>query len=293
MSLRKRHRVRIGEPVRFVHEGRELRGVVARLDPHQAFVLGDADRQSYRVPLEKLSSVAVVQPTAPELSNAAVEGPLPSPHNLDPGERVAFVYRGRRLTGTIVRLNPRRAHVLCDSDAEYAVPYARIERLNKGDGGDSGTALAAIRKLAEDLLAEHGLKGWCFAFDHAPRRAGCCDYRRKRISLALQFARRACEEEIRDTLLHEVAHALVGRKHHHDAVWQAKAQEIGGSGERCHDLSFSPPRYIVACRNGCWRATADRRRRNVVCRECRGEVVYQTFTEERWREGQPSAGEQV
>jgi predicted SprT family Zn-dependent metalloprotease len=288
MSLKKRHRVHVGEPVRFVHEDRELRGVVARLDLHQAFVLGDDDRQSYRVPLERLSPAEVASPTAPDPPYAAVKGPLPSPHNLSPGERVAFACRGGRLTGNIVRLNPRRAHVLCDDDAEYVVPYGRIERLAADSLSDSGEELAGIKALAARLFAEHGLEDWSFAFDHATRRAGCCDYRRKRISFAVQFARQASEEEIHDTLLHEIAHALVGKKHNHDAVWKAKAQAIGSSGERCHDSRFCPPRYIVACRNGCWTATAERRRRNVVCRECSGEIVYQTYTEQRWQEGQGS-----
>lgn len=285
MAQEQSNRVRVGEAVRFVHQTREIRGVVARLAGATVFVLGD-DRQSYRVSLDRLNPLQALPDTTLSSSEEGAKAPVPSPHNLSPGERVAFACRGRRLTGNIVRLNPRRAHVLCDNDAEYAVPYGSIERLATGDCGDSGEALTAVRKLAESLLAEHGLTGWSFAFDHATRRAGCCDYRRKRISLALQFARRASEEEICDTLLHEIAHALVGRKHHHDAVWRAKALAIGGSGERCHDLSFSPPRYIVACRNGCWRATAERRRRNVICRSCSGEVVYQTYTEQRWQEGQ-------
>lgn len=33
-----------------------------------------------------------------------------------------------------------------------------------------------------------------------------------------------------DTVAHEVAHALVGPAHGHDAVWRRKAVELGGSG---------------------------------------------------------------
>ena len=39
-----------------------------------------------------------------------------------------------------------------------------------------------------------------------------------------------------ESLLHEIAHALVGRKHNHDAEWKAKAREIGCTGERTHWL---------------------------------------------------------
>ncbi len=270
----------VGAAVRFRIGDRELSGVVARVDRGAAFVLGD-DRQSYRLPFAQLQPLQEEPvPPVPE----AVAPPAPSPDNLHPGEQVAFTCRGRNLTGRIVRLNLRRAHVLCDNDEEYAVPYQRIVRQAADQASDSGERLAAVDKLACALLAEHGLRGWQFDFDHATRRAGSCHYGRRRITLALQFARQASEAEIRDTLLHEIAHALVGKKHNHDAVWRAKAQEIGCSGERCHGLQFSPPRYIVACRHGCWSATAERRRRNGVCRQCRGEIVYQTYTEQRWQE---------
>lgn len=277
----------IGQPVRFRHWEQRLNGIVARIKGGMAFVLGE-NRQSYRLPVDKLQPLAQ-QPPVPH-PESPVDSP-PSPASLHVGETVAFGCRSQKLRGRIVRLNPKRAHVLCENNEEYAVPYGRIERLAT-EGCESGEKLAAIDKLACALLQEHCLTGWSFSFDHASRRAGCCDYRKKSISLALQFARKADEAEILDTLLHEIAHALVGKKHNHDAVWRAKALEIGGSGERCHDLCFTPPRYIVACRNGCWRATAERRRRNVVCRECKGEIFYQTYTEERWREGEAADEDQ-
>lgn len=282
MSRAKKSSLEIGQPVRFYHRQRELGGIVARLSGEAVFVLGD-DRQSYRLPCDQLQPMARELPVPPAESPAL---PAPSAASLEVGEEVAFRCRERQLRGRIVRLNPKRAHVLCANDEEYAVPYRLIERLTN-HSGDSAGRLAEISGLAGELLAKHGLVEWIFDFDHASRRAGSCDYRRRRITLALQFARRASAAEIQDTLLHEIAHALVGRRHNHDAVWRAKALEIGCSAERCHKVRFTPPRYIVACRHGCWRATAERRRRNVVCSECRGEIVYQTYSEARWRQGQP------
>jgi len=283
MAEQKRYKVRVGESVHFLQGDRLLQGVVARLAGGIAFVLGD-DRCSYRVPLEQVNPPKAPSPLPPGSAEEIKRAQASSPYTLNPGQRVAFTCRGQSLSGAIVRLNPRRAHVLCDDDREYAVPYFLLEPLGSGADDHSEKRPAAIEALAYALLTEHGLIGWTFGFDHAVRRAGCCNFRRKRISMALQFARRADEAEIRDTLLHEIAHALVGKKHNHDEVWRAKALQIGCSGERCHDLCFTPPRYIVACRNGCWRATAERRRRNVVCRECRGEIVYQTYTDQRWQQ---------
>jgi predicted SprT family Zn-dependent metalloprotease len=294
MSHQKGPSTRVGSRVRFEYQGRELTGVVARLDRAKAFVLGD-DRQSYQVPRNHLLSLQDTSDTrVPEKAEQSKDLPQPvlSPSTLHPGDRVLFTCRGKKLAGRIARLNARRAHVVCDNDDEYAVPYPLLtlkEAACDPAGFRSEEKLTAVVRLAERLLAEHGLTRWSFDFDHASRRAGSCQYRRRRITVSLQFARQAPEEEILDTLLHEIAHALVGPKHNHNAVWQAKAREIGASGERCHDRRFTPPRYIVQCRNGCWTATAERRRRNVVCSKCRGEIVYQTYTAERWRELQPSS----
>jgi predicted SprT family Zn-dependent metalloprotease len=76
--------------------------------------------------------------------------------------------------------------------------------------------------LAAVLMDEHGLAGWSVTLDHARRRAGQCDYTNKRISLSRHYVRHAEDSHIRDTILHEIAHALVGPKHGHDAVWRQK-----------------------------------------------------------------------
>jgi len=44
--------------------------------------------------------------------------------------------------------------------------------------------------------------------------------------LSFSFEERS-DELVRDTLLHEIAHALVGTAHGHDEVWKAKCLEIG------------------------------------------------------------------
>lgn len=38
--------------------------------------------------------------------------------------------------------------------------------------------------------------------------------------------------KIQDTVLHEIAHAIVGNKHHHDRIWKDCAQRIGSTGSR-------------------------------------------------------------
>ncbi|WP_372845750.1 SprT-like domain-containing protein [Pontiella sp.] len=192
------------------------------------------------------------------------------------GDLVAFPLRRRTAEGVVVRLNPKRAVVRISGD-DFTVPYALLTPLS--DNAERRVErIESVLRLALELMAQHGLKGWQFRFDHSTRRAGCCSYRDKRITLAFDLARTGSDEAIRDTILHEIAHALVGRKHHHDAVWKAQARAIGGSGERTHRLQFAPPRWSVTCENRCWTQTAQQRNSQYVCRKCGGKLVYTPYS---------------
>lgn len=90
-------------------------------------------------------------------------------------------------------------------------------------------------RMARGLLDDHGLRDWTLVFDRAKRRAGICRPHQRQIGLSGPLTRLHDEAEVRDTVLHEVAHALVGPRHGHDAVWRATALRIGCSGRRCSD----------------------------------------------------------
>jgi len=180
---------------------------------------------------------------------------------------VSFELKGQIVQGVLSRLNPKRAHVLCDDDEEYQVPYGLLTVISTTQNGNrNATELNGITELARKLMVRHQLSHWSFQFDHGTQRAGCCHYKTQVISVSIAYAKHCSEAEIKDTILHEIAHALVGKAHNHDAVWKAKAVEIGCSGLRCHDVQFTPPRYIVKCKNNCWVATAEQKER--------GEAVF-------------------
>ncbi len=82
------------------------------------------------------------------------------------------------------------------------------------------------------LLAEHELAQWRLVFDNARTRFGVCRPRRREIGLSRRLTQVSSAEEVRNTVLHEIAHAVVGSHHGHDAVWRAKAIEIGCDGKR-------------------------------------------------------------
>lgn len=93
--------------------------------------------------------------------------------------------------------------------------------------------LEAAERLGRALLDHHGLGDWSLVFDRAKRRAGICRYGLQQIGLSAPLTALHSEAEVRDTILHEIAHALAGSRHGHDAVWRATALRIGCSGQRC------------------------------------------------------------
>lgn len=94
--------------------------------------------------------------------------------------------------------------------------------------------LNRVRVWAEALIAMHLDDSWSFDFDHAKRRAGLCDYRRKRITVSRYLTARFDDDEIHQTLLHEVAHALAGHTAAHGPAWKKVARELGYVGGTTH-----------------------------------------------------------
>ncbi|MBA2694828.1 MAG: SprT-like domain-containing protein [Actinobacteria bacterium] len=85
-------------------------------------------------------------------------------------------------------------------------------------------------------MRRHGLTDWELAFDNARTRFGVCRPARRQIGLSRRLTKLSSPEEVRNTVLHEIAHALVGAEHGHDEVWRAKALAIGSDGTRTDDL---------------------------------------------------------
>ena len=220
-------------------------------------------------------------PRRPRLPRARRVVTADFPGNACPvGSRVRFTARRHPLSGVVAELRHARAVVAASDGSRWKVPYALltvVERVPERE-----CTLAEVEALAHELMARHvarsGLDAdWSFGFDLATSRGGVCRAAEKRIGLSVSYCHRAARAEIVDTLLHEIAHAIVGVRHQHDAVWRAKAREIGCSAERCHAVDHTPARWVGAC--GCGKRWLRQRlsrnlRLGARCGSCNGEISW-------------------
>lgn len=104
-----------------------------------------------------------------------------------------------------------------------------------------------VRQLGYELLARHGLAGWSFGFNRRKRSLGVCLFEHRTIELSVYLLVRNPHDEVLDTILHEIAHALVGPGHGHDAVWKQKCIEIGAKPIRCGQAEMPLGRWRARC----------------------------------------------
>lgn len=122
-------------------------------------------------------------------------------------------------------------------------------------------------------MDQHGLGAWRFDFDRAKVRAGACHFGDRRITLSRALTGAHGEEEVRETVLHEIAHALVGPRHGHDHVWRAQAVALGATGRRCYSGGAEPVvpgRWQGRCAAGHVVHRHRRPSRVLLCTRCTG-----------------------
>ena len=159
--------------------------------------------------------------------------------------------------------------------------------------------LPTAGQMALSLMREHGLleAGWSFGFNRGRRQLGLCRYDRKRIELSSHFVMGNGEVEVRQTVLHEVAHALVGpsgpgrrsrrfggadHSRAHGAAWRAACVYVGIEPERLNRTATVPAGAWRAVCGGCGVEHQRHRRpmagRGYVCRRCgpgAGELIFE------------------
>ena len=130
-------------------------------------------------------------------------------------------------------------------------------------------------------MEEHGLlnQKWKFAFESCKRSLGRCHYNLKKITLSKWYVQLNEEDDVEDTILHEIAHALsfirYGSKGAgHGILWKRICLEIGATPQRVHKGILEYPsnhfKYVDTC---CCGITYKRHRlsakRGYRCPKCR------------------------
>ena len=146
------------------------------------------------------------------------------------GDRVRFfIADGVTMTGTVERLNPKRAAVQCDAEI-WRVPYAGLDHLCAETAEARRPRAARLGEVALEargLMDRHGLKEWELRFSAAWGRLGECRLDRKLILLSRLHAVGGPPGQVTDTILHEIAHALAGSDAGHGPAWKEIARRIG------------------------------------------------------------------
>jgi predicted SprT family Zn-dependent metalloprotease len=143
----------------------------------------------------------------------------------------------------------------------------------------------AARHIAETLIAYHlPEEDWHFAWNRRKRSLGLCRYHQKRIELSLHFVLANDEAQVRETVLHEIAHALAGEKAGHGPAWKTMCLRVGCKPERCDKgVAVMPTGRWQAqcptCGKQYHRHRRPQRRARYWCRTCgpeRGAVQFAT-----------------
>lgn len=100
--------------------------------------------------------------------------------------------------------------------------------------------LELAERMAVDFLEAYELTDWTFKFNNSRRMLGICKAGKKQIEMSAAYVFQNEEAHVRDTILHEIAHALVGVEHGHDDVWKEMCRLVGCSPKACDNSAQLP-----------------------------------------------------
>lgn len=102
--------------------------------------------------------------------------------------------------------------------------------------------------MAEEMIKKHGLKDWRFRYLMEEKKLGICTPAGKIITLSLQWTKNGEEKIVKNTVLHEISHALEFERFRtmgHGPRWKQICLEIGAKPQQFHTETKLPPKYEV------------------------------------------------
>jgi len=213
----------IGSAVQFTHKGKTIRGHLLQRQGRRRFAkVIDTEERTWNVP------EAALKHSGGERRSTIVTRHDEARSDYRVGDKVTFTSRDGPRRGEIVKLNPKRAKVRCEKTC-WNVPYGLLRRTGGESARNGAKRLNNVAGMARGLMEEHGLADWTLAFVEARRRLGDCHFGDRVIRISRAHALQGSEEQIRDTVLHEIAHAIAGPEAGHGPLWKATARRIGAT----------------------------------------------------------------
>jgi len=137
--------------------------------------------------------------------------------------------------------------------------------------------------LALRLMRKHGLNDWKLEWRRNWNCTfGACHSGRRTIYLSEPLTRLNSVAEVRDTILHDIAHAVTPFDRGHGKKWKQIAALIGAKPERCYGSEVIQPQenWLGRCPSCDYRTVSYRRNTRAVCPWCCDTHYDGKFTDE-------------
>lgn len=148
--------------------------------------------------------------------------------------------------------------------------------------------MTQVLALARNLMSKHGFGHLDLTTSNTKRALGRCFYnydfnlRRNvanRIDLSKVWMTRVPESQVRDTILHELAHAVAGHEAGHGPAWKEAARKLGANPRRTADLP-DEIKLVVKQEISNYKA---------VCTSCGNTYFFHRYTK-LWKQGRYKCG---
>ncbi len=134
-----------------------------------------------------------------------------------------------------------------------------------------------VTQLMRKHMDNNGLQDWKIGFKRSKNILATCYYDKKEIRIAKWYYEMNDCKAITRTILHEIAHALLGWGFGHSIAWVHKCRQIGlknPSQYADREKHNSPaPKYAGSCGTHNFRAER-KRKRNGICSLCRTKIEW-------------------
>lgn len=112
-----------------------------------------------------------------------------------------------------------------------------------------------LEQLIKELMYQHLTVSYTWQWDRAVTRWGRCNHGQKLLTFSKALFMANDIAEARHTILHEIAHANVGKGHGHDRVWRAECVRLGIKASTYHPFNEANKpapgaKYKGTCPNG-------------------------------------------